>query len=98
MRRNVICVDRLAVQGFGEAQQQLRQLDLGLELVRTRTVVPLFQATEFYLQTQILQVQIVGALLLHCGPLRLCFGALLLLSTLQQQRVHHRLQCFLIFR
>jgi hypothetical protein len=41
---------------------------------------------------QILQIQIVGALLLLSGPLRLRFGALLLPLTIQQQRTHHRLQ------
>jgi hypothetical protein len=84
-------VDRLTVHRLGEVKKQLRQVALGLETVRARPVIPFLQAIEFYLQTQILNIQIVGALLL-------LGDALLLLVTLQQQPAHHRLQCFLIFR
>ncbi|MGA2171273.1 MAG: hypothetical protein ABSG62_24070 [Terracidiphilus sp.] len=78
-------VDRLTVHRLGEAEKQLRQVALGLETVRARTVIPFLQAIEFYLQTQILQVQIVGTLLLLSGPL-------LVLISLQQQRPQYRLQ------
>jgi hypothetical protein len=47
-------VDRLTVHRLGEVEKQLRQVALGLETVRARTVIPFLQAIEFYLQTQIL--------------------------------------------
>src|SRR6516225_1547158 len=69
MGRKIGGVDRLAVQRLGEAQQQLRQIPLGLETIPARPVIPLLQAAEFYLQMQILQVQTVGTLLLLRSPL-----------------------------
>ena len=61
MRRNIVRVDRLLVQCLGEAEQHLRQIALGLKTIRARTVIPLLVASQFHLQTQVLDVQIVGA-------------------------------------
>jgi hypothetical protein len=66
-------VDRLTVHRLGEAEKQLRQVALGLETVRARTVIPFLQAIELYLQTQVLDVQIVGAFGLLNGTLLVLF-------------------------
>jgi len=84
MWRNTSSVDRLALHRFGEAEKQLCEVALSLEMIRARAVIPLLQAAEFHLQTQILQVKIIGALLLLYGPLFLPIE-------LGKQRTHH---CF----
>src|ERR1035438_683974 len=86
MRSNVVRVSWLAIQRLGEPQQQLRQFALGLQLVRTWTVVPLLVASQLYLQTQIFDVQIVGTVLLFCCAARLFFRSPPLLVALTQQR------------
>ena len=64
MRRNIVRVDRLLVQLLGEAEQHLRQVACRLQPVGARTVVPLLVALQFYPQTQVLDVQIIGAVFL----------------------------------
>ena len=46
MRRNILRVDRLLIQLFGEVQQHLRQIALRLQPVGARTVVPLLVALQ----------------------------------------------------
>ena len=84
-------VDRLAVHRFGEAEEQLGKVTLGPETIRARAVIPLLQAAEFHLQAQILQVQIIGALLLLSSLLRLRVSSLFLPITFGEQCTHH---CF----
>ena len=91
MRRKIGRIDRLAVHRFGEAKKQLCKVTLGLETICARAVIPLLQAAEFHLQTQILQVQIVGAVLLLSGLLRLRFSSLFLPITFGEQCTH---DCF----
>ncbi len=79
MCRNVIWVDRLVVQCLGKRKQHLCQFALGLKMIRTRTVVLLLVASQFDLQTQNFDVQIVGKTLLFLCPSRLLFGSPLLL-------------------
>ncbi|MGO9939584.1 MAG: hypothetical protein ACLPH3_18110 [Terracidiphilus sp.] len=85
MERKISRVDRFAVHSFGEAEKHLRQITFGLETIRAWAVIPFLQASEFHLQAQILQVQIIGALLLLSGmmPLPVALG---------EQRMHHCLQ------
>ena len=84
MRRNITRVDRLLIQRFGENEQHLRQVACRLQPIGARTVVPLLVAIQFYPQTQVLDVQIIGVVFLGV--------------VLQQQRTHYRLQCFAVVR
>jgi hypothetical protein len=49
MRRNIVRVNRLAVQIFGEAQQQLRQIARGAQTIRARPVIPLLISLQLQL-------------------------------------------------
>ena len=60
MRRNVVRVDRLAIQFLAEAEQQLGQIACRLEPVCAWPVVPLLVAVQLYLQAQVFDVQIVA--------------------------------------
>ena len=60
MRRNIVRVDRLAIQFLAEAEQQLRQLACRLEPVCAWPVVSLLVAIQLYLQAEIFDMQIVA--------------------------------------
>ena len=103
VRRNIAGVDRLAVQFLSEAEQHLRQLALRLQPIGAGAIVPLAVSLQLYLQAQVLDVQIVGALRLLMGALLVIFGALPLTvaltkqrAALQQQRPHRRFQRFVV--
>ena len=88
-------------------EQHLRQFARRLQPVRARAVVPLLVAIQFYLQTQILDVQIVGALLFALLSATavvlaallfgrcLFFDSLPLRSRSPSSRGHHRLHASL---
>src|SRR5450631_2767779 len=67
---NILRVDRLLLQLLAEVQQRLRQLAARLQAVRPRPVIPLLVTLQLQLQTQILHVEIVGALPLLRRPRR----------------------------
>ena len=67
-RGNILRVDRFLLQLLAEVQQRLRQLAGRLQPVRARPVVPLLVALQLQLQTQLLHVEIVGALALLRRP------------------------------
>jgi hypothetical protein len=56
MRRNIVRVNRLAVQIFGEAQQQLRQIARGAQTIRARPVIPLLISLQLQLYANQLNV------------------------------------------
>jgi hypothetical protein len=96
MRRNVIRVNRLALQLFEEVQQQLCQIARGLKSIRARPVVSLLEPLQFQVQAQIFHMQIVGPLLLFFNPPPLFFETALLIVAFLKQRAHHRSERFTI--
>jgi len=85
-RRGLLPRHRLLRQFLAESEECLRQLTGRLQPVRSRPVVPLLVALQFELQTQILEVEIVGALPLLLRPRRLLFRPLLRLVALRPRR------------
>jgi len=59
-RRNILGVDGLLVLRLSEAQQHLRQVAGRLKKICKWPVIPIHVASQLYLQTQILEVQIVA--------------------------------------
>ena len=83
--RNVVRMNRFAIQLGGEREQHLGHLAARLEPVCARAVIPLLETLQFELQPQHLDAEFLGALVLFLRALRLPVA-------LQNQRTHHRLQ------
>ena len=58
--RNVVRMNRLAVQFLGEGEQHLRHLAARLQPVRARAVIPLLETLQFELKPQHLDAEFLG--------------------------------------
>jgi hypothetical protein len=84
-RRNIVRMNRLAVQVLGEGEQHLGHIAARLQPIRARTVIPFLETLQFELKPQHLDTEFLGALLLF-------FRAPLLPVALHEERTHHHLQ------
>src|SRR5260370_31993345 len=84
MRWKIVPVDCLAIQLVCEVQEQLCQILCVLNPIRAWTVVLFLVTIQFYLQAQVLDLEIIGAPLYRVP--------------LEQQRTHHRLQRLTVLR
>ena len=82
--RKIVCVDRLLIQVFGEVQQHLRYILVGLQTIRPWTVIPLLVTLQLKLHANKLYLQLLRLL-------ALCIA-------FRQQFQHKRAQRRAVFR